>query len=89
MPDSTRLRSSATNRVLDRPVLLSPAELARLLSVPVATLYRWRSQHDRPPGFRVGRHVRYRLDEVQEWLETRRDQFVLADHPRPINSSIE
>lgn len=90
MPESNLLSGPATSRVrvADRSVLLSPAELAGLLGVPVATIYRWRSQHDGPPGFRVGRHVRYRLDDVQEWLDTRRDQCMAEHRPR-IGSPIE
>ncbi|HZJ27979.1 MAG TPA: helix-turn-helix domain-containing protein [Acidimicrobiia bacterium] len=53
--------------------LLSPAELAEYLGVPLATVYRWRSQHDGPAGIRVGRHVRYRLDDVERWLDAHRD----------------
>lgn len=31
--------------------LVSPAELARFLSVPVATIYQYRHRGDGPPGF--------------------------------------
>jgi len=64
---------SVEPRIADRPVLLSPEELAGLLGVPVATIYRWRSQGEGPHGFRIGRHVRYHLDDIHEWLESRRD----------------
>jgi len=49
--------------------LLSPAELADYLNVPIATVYRWRSRGDGPPGIRVGRHVRYRREAVEKWLD--------------------
>ena len=58
-----------------RPVLLSPGDLAALLGVPLPTIYRWRTLHEGPAGFRVGRHVRYRLEDVHEWLDSRRDAF--------------
>ena len=58
--------------------LLSPDELSAFLGVPVNTIYRWRTRREGPTGFKVGRHVRYNLDEVREWLETRRDQDPLA-----------
>jgi hypothetical protein len=29
----------------------------------------------RPPGYRVGRHVRYRRTAVEAWLETQADQY--------------
>ena len=53
--------------------LLSIPELAEYLGVPVATIYRWRYTRDGPAGYRVGRHVRYRLSDVERWLETQRD----------------
>jgi excisionase family DNA binding protein len=53
--------------------LLSIPELAAYLGVPVATIYRWRYTRDGPVGHRVGRHVRYRLIDIERWLETQRD----------------
>jgi excisionase family DNA binding protein len=64
---------------MQSPLLLSPEELAALLGVPLPTIYRWRSCHAGPPGFRVGRHVRYRLEDVHEWLESRRDESDTTD----------
>jgi len=54
--------------------LLSPDELASYLGVPRATVYRWRSRREGPCGIRVGRHVRYRLEEVERWLDERQEQ---------------
>ncbi|HUG09109.1 MAG TPA: helix-turn-helix domain-containing protein [Acidimicrobiia bacterium] len=45
--------------------LLTVAELARYLGVPVGTLYQWRYRSEGPPRFRVGRHVRYRPRDVE------------------------
>lgn len=53
--------------------LLSPQELAQILAIPVATLYQWRYRGEGPPGFRVGRHVRYRAAEVENWLQAQRE----------------
>jgi excisionase family DNA binding protein len=69
-----------SRRAEQRPVLLSPDELAALLRVPVATIYRWRYLHQGPPGFRVGRHVRFNLEDIHEWLESRRDDCGPPDH---------
>lgn len=52
-----------------RDQLLTVQELAEYLGVPVATLYQWRHRHEGPPGFRVGRHVRYRWSDIQKWIE--------------------
>jgi excisionase family DNA binding protein len=49
--------------------LIRVDELAEYLGVPVATLYAWRHRREGPPGFRVGRHVRYRWTDIAEWIE--------------------
>ena len=51
--------------------LINVEELADYLGVPVATLYQWRYRREGPPGFRVGRHLRYRWSDVQRWIEQR------------------
>jgi excisionase family DNA binding protein len=51
---------------LDR--LLTAEDLAEYLGVPVATLYAWRYHRQGPPGFRVGRHLRYRRTDIERWL---------------------
>ena len=44
--------------------------LAAYLGLPVQTLYRWRSSRPQkgPKGIRVGRYVRWRPSEVDQWL---------------------
>jgi excisionase family DNA binding protein len=49
---------------------LSAVEVAELLGVPIATIYRWRYQRMGPPGFRVGRHLRYDPRAVHEWVKS-------------------
>jgi len=51
--------------------LLTVRELAVYLDVPVATLYAWRHRRQGPPGFKAGRHLRYRLGDVEQWIEAR------------------
>jgi excisionase family DNA binding protein len=48
--------------------LLSMEDLSELLGIPVGTLRNWRVSGYGPPGFRVGRHVRYERTEVDAWL---------------------
>lgn len=60
------------NRVA-RQRLLSPADVASYLGVPLRTVYARRSRGDGPRGYRVGRHVRFVLDDVDAWLEDHRD----------------
>jgi excisionase family DNA binding protein len=63
---------------LDR--LLTVGELAGYLNVPVATLYAWRHRRQGPPGFKAGRHLRYRLSDVERWI-TDRLQDTDIEHP--------
>lgn len=46
---------------------LSPAELAARLGVPLATIYGWNYTGDGPRYMKLGRHVRYRLADVERW----------------------
>lgn len=50
--------------------LWSLKDVSEFLGVPVKTLYAWRSLGSGPPGYRVGRHVRYDPDQVRAWLLT-------------------
>lgn len=52
---------------LDR--LLTVNDLAEYLGVPVATIYTWRYRRQGPPGFRVGKHLRFRWTDIEEWIE--------------------
>jgi excisionase family DNA binding protein len=54
--------------------LMSLADVSEMLGIPVHTLYRWRYKGDGPTGYRVGRHVRYRREAVEAWLEQQVDQ---------------
>lgn len=51
---------------LDR--LLSVEDLAAYLRVPLATIYAWRYRRQGPPGFRVGRHLRFRERDIEAWI---------------------
>ncbi|MGI8514624.1 MAG: helix-turn-helix domain-containing protein [Acidimicrobiia bacterium] len=48
--------------------LLTVEDLAEYLEVPVATIYAWRYRRQGPPGFRVGRHLRFRQSDVEKWI---------------------
>ncbi len=45
-------------------------DVSEFLRVPVQTLYSWRVQGYGPPARRVGKHLRYRPDDVVRWVET-------------------
>jgi excisionase family DNA binding protein len=58
----------------EREPLVSLAEVAAYLGLPPATLHQWRYRGVGPVGYRVGRHVRYRMSEVDRWLEAQADR---------------
>jgi predicted DNA-binding transcriptional regulator AlpA len=53
--------------------LLTIAEVADIVRVPVATLRYWRHLGTGPHSFRVGRGVRYWHNEVNSWLQSQSD----------------
>jgi len=55
---------------------MTTAEVADYLRVPPATLYTWRHRNTGPKAVRVGRHLRYRTEDLQHWLQQQTD-------PRP------
>ena len=65
MPDQT---------TSDVPDLLTITEAADLLRAPVATLRYLRHRGTGPRGFRAGRRVLYRRDDVTAWIESQRDR---------------
>ncbi len=48
-------------------------ELAAYLGLPVKTLYKWRQDGTGPDSVRIGRHVRYFVSDVSEWLQDKRE----------------
>ena len=57
--------------------LWTTADVAAFLSVPVQTIYDWRTRGYGPPGFpRLGKHIRFRESDVFAWLDRGR--------PRPV-----
>lgn len=66
------------SEVLVNERLLSPTDLAAYLGVPLQTVYAWRCRGGGPPGYRIGKHVRFRQAEVDEWLVSRADDVLAA-----------
>jgi excisionase family DNA binding protein len=53
--------------------LLTIAELADYLGVPVATIYDWRVDGKGPRGIRIGRRVKFTVSDVQAWVDAHRE----------------
>ena len=52
--------------------LLTVDEVAEWLGVPVGTIYAWRYRGGGPASYKVGRHVRFRREDVEAWLADQR-----------------
>ena len=50
--------------------LLTPEQVGAYLGVPLGTLANWRYQGRGPAFVRFGRHVRYRADDVNTWIDS-------------------
>jgi excisionase family DNA binding protein len=59
-----------------RDELLTPAEVATWLQVPLSTLRIWRHRREGPPAVKVGRLLRYSRRDLETWLESRRQESV-------------
>jgi len=51
--------------------LMTMTEAATYLRTPVATLRYWRHMGSGPAGFRLGRRVVFRRDDVDRWIAER------------------
>jgi excisionase family DNA binding protein len=51
--------------------LMTPIELAEYLQIPIGTLYMWNYRREGPLVHKIGRHLRYRLSEVDAWVLAR------------------
>lgn len=52
--------------------LRNESAVAKELNCEVKTLQAWRCRGGGPPFIRVGRLVRYRPEDVEAWIESRR-----------------
>ncbi|MFD5114861.1 helix-turn-helix domain-containing protein [Streptomyces sp. NPDC058391] len=53
---------------------LTPDDIARIFKVPKQTVYQWRKKHTGPPGFRIGKHIRYDPAAVRAYTNDRMTQ---------------
>jgi excisionase family DNA binding protein len=48
---------------------MTTEQVAEYLQVPVNTIYKWRVLGSGPRAARVGRHLRWRRADVDQWFE--------------------
>lgn len=64
---------SASTQAAGATPLMTSQEVADYLRVPLQTLAAWRVKGVGPKASRVGKHLRYRLADVDMWLEANAD----------------
>ncbi|MFG3108404.1 helix-turn-helix domain-containing protein [Streptomyces tendae] len=47
---------------------LTPDDVAEIFGVPVETIYQWRKKRTGPPGFRIGKHLRYDPADIRAYV---------------------
>jgi excisionase family DNA binding protein len=52
--------------------LLTTAQVAEYLQVPVATVHRWRYFGTGPPAIKVGRHLRFEPSDLRDWIDEKK-----------------
>ncbi|MFI7009891.1 helix-turn-helix transcriptional regulator [Streptomyces sp. NPDC050145] len=67
-PDLTSSDPRATLRAGLPDRYLTPDDIAGMFGVPLETVYQWRKKRTGPPGFRIGKHVRYDPAEVRMFV---------------------
>ncbi|MFD7052008.1 helix-turn-helix domain-containing protein [Streptomyces mirabilis] len=51
---------------------LNPDDIAEIFDVPKETVYQWRRKRTGPPGFRIGKHIRYDPADVRAYVTQRK-----------------
>ncbi|MGW0144514.1 helix-turn-helix transcriptional regulator [Streptomyces sp. NPDC003333] len=51
---------------------LTPDDIAEMFEVPLETVYQWRRKRTGPPGFRIGKYVRYDPADVHAYVTDRK-----------------
>jgi excisionase family DNA binding protein len=62
-------QGASTEREL--PELLTVAEVAAYLGVPISTIHFWRGRKQGPHALKVGKRLYFRASDVARWLDER------------------
>lgn len=54
--------------------LIDVEALARYLGIHKQTIYDWRVEGRGPRAYRIGRHLRFAVGDVRDWVERQREQ---------------
>ncbi len=70
LPVETDPRATLRGGLPDR--YLNPDDIAEIFDVPKETVYQWRKKRIGPPGFRIGKHLRYDPADVRAFVTSRK-----------------
>lgn len=70
-PKDADLRAILRAGLPDR--YLTPDDIAEMFEVPKETVYQWRKKRTGPPGFRIGKHLRYDPGDVRAYVNGRKN----------------
>ncbi|MGP3984407.1 helix-turn-helix domain-containing protein [Streptomyces sp. KR80] len=57
---------------------LTPDDIAEMFEVPLETVYQWRKKRTGPPGFRIGKHLRYDPADIRAYVTQRKNADTAA-----------
>ncbi|MFJ2816221.1 helix-turn-helix transcriptional regulator [Streptomyces sp. NPDC087294] len=57
---------------------LTPDDIAAMFEVSLETVYQWRRKRTGPPGFRIGKHVRYDPTDVYAYIAQLKNAEIAA-----------
>lgn len=63
---------------------LTVEEVAEYLRLPLSTVYKL-AQDKKLPGFKVGKHWRFRKETFQEWIKDQERKNILANEDESFN----
>jgi excisionase family DNA binding protein len=64
--------NESVSTITEDPRMMSRDEVAAFLQVPKRTIDEWSYRGTGPRFYRVGKHARYRREDVQSWLDQHR-----------------
>lgn len=68
IPQPAMPQNAAANSGEAEPMLATVADIARMTRMSTRTLWRLVSAEEMPEPLRIGRSVRWRVDEIKAWI---------------------
>jgi excisionase family DNA binding protein len=53
--------------------LMDVHELAAYLGIPISTVYDWRVHGKGPTAYRFGKHLKFAISDVRDWIAQQRE----------------